>query len=70
MTVYNYLGNKEATANMYIGYYQDESHRGGPGGHYHGLQKRPEIELIHLLSYSRVRYKCLIKNTPKNQALC
>ena len=29
MTVYNYMGNDKATATMYIGYYQDESHRGG-----------------------------------------
>ena len=49
ITVYNYVGEGEAVADLHIGYYQDESHRGGPGGHYHGLQERPELEVAQLL---------------------
>ena len=61
ITVYSYQGKDEAAGTIYISYYQDESHRGGPGGHYHGLQKQPEIEVVQMTSGTRAKIQQLEK---------
>ena len=45
---YEYAGPGEPLATFFVGYYQDESHKGGKGGHYHSLRevRSPIIEEV------------------------
>ena len=38
-TLHQYMGPGQAVATFNIGHYQDLTHRGGQGGHYHSLRK-------------------------------
>jgi hypothetical protein len=71
MTSYDYLGPEQAMATFYVGYYQDETHRGGRGGHYDSLREIPEtiveevvqseaqstIATMHYLAMEMIKYK-------------